>query len=137
MERAAVTVLGLGFQSGAGLASLRDALHAACAPLPDRPVLRAVATAQDKLDSAALVQFAAELRVPLVGVPLPLLAVQPATPSAFAPARYGGHSLAEAAALAAAGPGARLLAPRAVSRDRQATAALATALPPPTHPCEP
>ncbi|KQP02125.1 hypothetical protein ASF45_18775 [Pseudorhodoferax sp. Leaf265] len=132
-----MTVLGVGLHSGAGLASLRDALRAACAALPARPVLRAVATAQDKLDCAALAQFAAELRVPLIGVPLPLLAVQPATPSAFAPARYGGRSLAEAAALAAAGPGARLLAPRAVSTDRQATAALAAALPYPIDPSEP
>jgi cobalt-precorrin 5A hydrolase len=132
-----VTVLGVGFHSGAGAASLHDALRAACAALPATPVLRAVATAQDKMDSAALAQFAAELRLPLVSVPLPLLAAQPATPSAFAPARYGGRSLAEAAALAAAGPGARLLATRAVSRDRQATAALAAALPHPTDPCEP
>ncbi|RCW72515.1 cobalt-precorrin 5A hydrolase [Pseudorhodoferax soli] len=132
-----MTVLGVGFHSGAGAASLHDALRAACAALPAPPVLRAVATAQDKMDSAALAQFAAELRLPLVGVPLPLLAAQPATPSAFAPARYGGRSLAEAAALAAAGPGARLLATRAVSSDRQATAALAAARPHPTDPCEP
>jgi cobalt-precorrin 5A hydrolase len=125
VERAAVTVLGVGFHSSAGLASLHDALRAACAAVPSFPALSAVATAQDKLDSPALAQFARELRVPLVGVALSALAAQPATPSVFAPARSGGRSLAEAAALAAAGPGARLLAPRAVSSDRQATAALA------------
>ena len=134
MERAALTVLGVGFHSGVGLASLHDALRAACTAAQASPVLSAVATAQDKQDAPAQAQFAQELRVPLVGVALPLLAAQPATPSAFAPARYGGRSLAEAAALAAAGPGARLLAPRAVSSDRQATAALAVSLSNPISP---
>lgn len=130
-----MTVLGVGFHCGAGLASLRDALRAACAAAGASPALSAVATAQDKLDSPALAQFAEELRVPLVGVALSALASQPATPSVFAPSRYGGRSLAEAAALAAAGPGARLLAPRAVSSDRQATAALAMSQPQPiSHP---
>ncbi|MHA6346914.1 cobalamin biosynthesis protein, partial [Roseivivax sp. CAU 1761] len=41
------------------------------------------------------------------------------------PARYDTGSVAEAAALAAAGPGARLLGPRAVSPDGCATCALA------------
>jgi len=41
------------------------------------------------------------------------------------PARYGARSVAEAAALAAAGPGARLVGTRVISDDRLATAAIA------------
>ena len=42
---------------------------------------------------------------------------------------YRAGSVAEAAALAAAGPGARLLAPRMISADRMASCALAMSLP--------
>ncbi|MEM1429934.1 MAG: cobalamin biosynthesis protein, partial [Pseudomonadota bacterium] len=48
-----------------------------------------------------------------------------ATQSGASRGSYGTGSVAEAAALAAAGPGARLLAPRSVSDDRLATCALA------------
>lgn len=48
------------------------------------------------------------------------------TDSPHARAAFGTGSVAEACALAALGPGARLLAPRAVSADRLATAAIAT-----------
>ncbi|MCP1313705.1 cobalamin biosynthesis protein, partial [Halomonas sp. 707D7] len=41
---------------------------------------------------------------------------------------FGTGSVAEAAALLAAGHGARLVAPRLISNDRKATAALAVAL---------
>ncbi|HZV10809.1 MAG TPA: precorrin methylase, partial [Novosphingobium sp.] len=40
-------------------------------------------------------------------------------------ARFGTGSLAEALALVAAGPGARLIAPRHISTDGMATAAIA------------
>ena len=128
-----MTVLGLGFRADAGVDSLRDALRAASAWVPGPHGVTALATAQDKQDFPALAQFAAELGLPVIGVPLALLAAQPAAPSAHAPLRYGGRSLAEAAALALAGPSGRLLASRAVSSDGKATAALAAAFTNPTE----
>ncbi len=54
------------------------------------------------------------------------LAAQPVlTRSERVAERFGTGSVAEAAALAAAGPGARLVAPRVVSTDGMATAAIA------------
>nr|WP_315237321.1 cobalamin biosynthesis protein [uncultured Albidiferax sp.] len=121
MEHHAVKVAGLGFRAQASVASLRSALQAA----GDSTDLSALATAEDKASAPALLQLAAELGLPVITVPLSALQAQAATSSPYVPARYGGHSLAEAAALAAAGPSARLLAARAVSADSLATAAIA------------
>ena len=125
-------VAGLGFKAGCEAASLRGALHAAleAASIATRQPftlehLRALATADDKAKHPALLQLAAELQVPIHPVPVPTLADQPASPSAHVPERYGAHSVAEAAALAAAGPSATLLGGRSISPDRMATAALA------------
>jgi len=66
------------------------------------------------------------MALPLHAVSLDRLRNQPTlTQSARVASLYGTGSLAEAAALAAAGPGARLLGPRATSQDGKATAALA------------
>ncbi|MFP4328377.1 MAG: cobalamin biosynthesis protein, partial [Paracoccaceae bacterium] len=51
--------------------------------------------------------------------------MQTLTRSAYALDTYRTGSVAEACALAAAGPGALLLGPRAISSDRMATCALA------------
>jgi hypothetical protein len=75
--------------------------------------------------AAALAALAHELGLPLIPVPLARLGDPAAAISRHAPARYGGRSLAEAAALAGAGPGATLTAPRAASGDGMATAAIA------------
>ncbi|WP_020042788.1 cobalamin biosynthesis protein [Salipiger mucosus] len=115
-------VAGLGFRRAAGPDSLRDALARA---LGDRAV-NALATAEDKAEAAALAALARALGLPLVGVPPEALAVQPTlTRSEASFAARGTGSLAEAAALAAAGPGARLIAPRCLSQDRMASCALA------------
>lgn len=114
-------VAGFGFRAGASEASLRAALDAAGGAAG----LTALATAADKADHPALAALAAGLGLPARGVDLQAIAAAPAAPSARAPLRYGGKSLAEAAALAAAGPGARLTAPRAASSDRRATCAIA------------
>lgn len=114
-------VAGLGFRSAAAAASLRDALARA----GDGEVA-ALATAADKAGAAAIVDLAAELGLPVIAVAPADLAAQPvATRSPRVAALRGTGSVAEAAALAAAGPGARLLGPRAVSGDGMATAALA------------
>lgn len=113
-------VAGLGFRAGASVHSLRNALRREAAE-----GLTALATAEDKASAPALQQLAADMGLPIIAVPLSLLAVQPAAPRARVPARYGARSLAEAAALAAAGPLARLLMPRQISDDGLATAAIA------------
>lgn len=111
---------GLGFRQDAGIDSLRDALARAGG------VPQALATAVDKADAPAIRALAAEYDLPLQAISLESLQHQPTlTQSARVQARYGTGSLAEAAALAAAGPGARLLGPRVTSQDGKATAALA------------
>lgn len=117
----AVKVAGLGFRTMADVASLREALHLAGGTVG----LSALATAQDKATAPALCTLAAELGLPIIAVPLAQLKRQSATPSPNVPERYGGHSVAEAAALAAAGPGARLTNNRTVASNKLATAAIA------------
>jgi cobalt-precorrin 5A hydrolase len=126
-------VAGLGFRAGCETASLRSALLAAldaASTAHGRPItpahLSALTTAADKAHHPALRQLAAELQVPIHPIPLAALSDQPAAPSAHVPERYGAHSVAEAAALAAAGPVATLLGRRIISPDRMATAALAS-----------
>ena len=111
-------VAGIGFRSGAGVASLRAALAAAGGGV------QALATAEDK--APALRALAAELGLPVIAVPAELIAAQDTpTRSPRVMARRGAGSLAEAAALAAAGPGARIVARRVTAPDRMATAAIA------------
>jgi cobalt-precorrin 5A hydrolase len=114
-------VAGMGFRRTASLASLRDAFLRAGGARAT-----ALATAEDKAGAEAFRALAAECHLPIHPVPLADLARQPVqTQSARVATLYGTGSLAEAAALAAAGPGARLLAPRITSQDGTATAALA------------
>lgn len=108
-------VAGFGFSTRATLESLRGALAAT----GGRP--QALATLADK--APALAPLAEALDLPLIAVSGPLPATE--TQSAASLSARGTGSVAEATALAAAGPGAYLLAPRAVSPDRLATCALA------------
>ena len=115
-------VAGLGFRSNASVASLREALDAAGGP----EGLAAVATVSGKAGAMALRALAQELGLPIRGIPAEMLAeIETATQSGFSRARFGTGSVAEAAAVAAAGRGARLISVRAVSQDRMATAAIA------------
>lgn len=134
-----VMVAGLGFRVQCDVASLRAALNAVLAAAQQTqgtssmPItLTALATAADKASHPALLQLAAELQLPITPVNLTQLTRQAATPSAHVPTRYGAHSVAEAAALAAAAMTvqpepvkAQLLTPRCTSPDRLATAAIA------------
>ncbi len=116
----AVIVAGFGFRAGAGLDSLRDALR----QTGGRPDM--IATAADKAAAPAFRALARVLDRPVAPVAAACLARQPTlTASAASRRARGTGSVAEAAALAAAGPGARLVGPRAVSADRLATCALA------------
>lgn len=115
-------VAGLGFRSDATLASLREALLAAGGPAG----LAAVATVGDKADAEVLKQLARECGVPIRAVSADMLAgIATSTQSKLIAEKFGTGSVAEAVALAAAGPRARLIATRVVSRDRTATAAIA------------
>ncbi|WP_164934565.1 cobalamin biosynthesis protein [Bradyrhizobium zhanjiangense] len=115
-------VAGLGFKRDVTLASLREALLAA----GGFEGLAAVATVSDKADAEALKQLARECGVPIRAVPAELLAgIDTPTQSKLVAKKFATGSIAEAAALAAAGPRARLIATRAVSQDRTATAAIA------------
>ena len=109
-------VAGIGFNSHATQASVQDALAAAGGGVA------LLATAEAK--AARLRSF--ELGLPVRGIASGDMARQSVlTRSARVVALYGTGSVAEAAALAAAGPGARLLGPRVTSADGSATAAIA------------
>lgn len=116
-------VAGFGFSTHARQESLQDALRAACeATGVTRP--DALATAEDKI--AALVPLGQVLDLPVHPVPHDQLISQVTpTQSARVLAERATGSVAEAAALAVAGPGARLLIPRQHAQDRLASCALA------------
>ncbi len=116
-------VAGFGFSTKGTEDSLRDALRQACALAQiDGP--QALATAHDKAKS--LGPLAAELGLAVHPIAQEALASQRTqTQSRRVTAERGIGSIAEAAALAAAGPGARLLIPRIHSHDRLASCALA------------
>ncbi|GLR95686.1 MULTISPECIES: cobalamin biosynthesis protein [Bradyrhizobium] len=115
-------VAGLGFKSDVTVASLREALATAGGP----EGLAAFATVSDKADAEALKELARECGIPIKAVPADRLAgIDTPTQSKRVAEKFGTGSVAEAAALAAAGPRARLIATRVVSRDRTATAAIA------------
>jgi cobalt-precorrin 5A hydrolase len=121
MEHHAVIVAGFGFRAGATAASLRDALERT-GGTPD-----ALATAADKARHPAFRALVRDLALPVTGLAPEHLRGQPTvTRSTASLTHRATPSLAEATALAAAGPGARLVGPRAVSADRMATCALAT-----------
>ncbi|WP_374645203.1 cobalamin biosynthesis protein [Tabrizicola sp.] len=113
-------VAGFGFRLGATLAALQDALAKAGGPegVTHLASLAAKAPGLEPLGRA--------LGLPTLALPPDQLRDQPTlTRSARVQALHGTGSVAEAAALAAAGPGSRLRGPRAVSSDGTATAAIA------------
>jgi len=115
-------VAGLGFRRDVTFASLHEAFIAA----GGAEGVAAVATVSDKADSAALQQLARELDLPIKAIPADVLAgIATSTQSELIQEKFGTGSVAEAAALAAAGLHARLVSMRVVSQDRTATAAIA------------
>ncbi len=119
-------VAGFGFRRDASAASLRDAFDRARG---DHPV-SGLATAADKAGTAQFRALSAALGLPACPVAPEALTPQAThTHSPRVAAARGTGSVAEAAALAAAGPGARPLAPRIISADRMASCALAMSLP--------
>lgn len=117
--------VGIGFRSAADLSSLHDALQKALAA-SGGGAIDALVTEAAKAREEVFREFAQVMRMPGMGVSQTDLA-QMLTPtqSARIQDKFGTGSLAEAAALVAAGPGARLVAQRVVSSDGMATAAIA------------
>jgi len=113
-------VAGFGFRTGATLYALQDALERAGGP-EGVTHLATVATKAEELQVLGKV-----LALPVVALDMEALrGVWTPTRSDRVAALFGTGSLAEAAALAAAGKGARLRGLRAVSADGMATAAIA------------
>lgn len=115
-------VAGFGFRAAASEASLADAYaRAAQGFAVDR-----LAAPADKAEAAALQRLAAALCLPVLPIDAPALqAVQTLTGSPASLRHRHTGSVAEATALAGAGPGARLIGQRSISADRMAVAALA------------
>ncbi len=119
-------VAGFGYRTGATVASLRGALMATGSAADARvlPLVDALAAPVDKCPLVA--PFARALGVPLIAVAADrLAAADTATRSSASLAARGAGSVAEAAALVAAGAGGRLIVPRCISADRMATCAIA------------
>ncbi len=113
-------VAGIGFRGAATVESVLDAIDRAGGGVD------LLATASEKAASAVAREATARLGLDLVGVGRnDLGGVATLTHSAKVAERFGTGSVAEAAALVAAGPGARLLGARVVSGDGLATAAIA------------
>lgn len=115
-------VAGFGFRAATDVVSLQDAFARAAGGTR----VTALATAADKATSPAFRQLAQALALPIHAIAQSdLTSIETQTQSAAALAARETGSVAEASALAAAGQGARLLAPRQISTDRMATCALA------------
>lgn len=115
-------VAGFGFRAQASCASLQSALECAARDC----VIDALAAPADKTGSQCLVELAQHRDLPIRAIPTDAMqAVTTTTQSAQSQAHRQTGSVAEAVALAAAGPGARLLVHRQISQDRLATCAIA------------
>lgn len=133
-------VAGLGLRATARADHLQALWQQACDwlvqqpdwPTGQAPTVTTLAVLTHKAGHPALQAWRAQLpfATRLLALPPAQLAGQPVpTQSTRLLARYGTGSVAEAAALAGAGPGARLWRPRWVAADGCATLALACAAP--------
>ncbi|WP_298397908.1 cobalamin biosynthesis protein [Sphingobium sp.] len=114
-------VAGFGFRKAATLESVLLALEGA---RHGRLCITHLAAPQDK--AALLDPLAQKLGLPVIGVtPEALAAIATPTRSIASLTERGVGSVSEAAALAAAGAGARLIVHRCISPDRMATCAIA------------
>ncbi|MBV6634838.1 MAG: cobalamin biosynthesis protein [Mameliella sp.] len=115
-------VAGFGFRGAVSVQGLVDAFCGA----GSGQTVSALATAADKAETPVFMAFARQMGLPVIGIDAATLSAQEVrTQSVASTAARQTGSLAEAAALAAAGPGARLIVTRVVSEDRMATCALA------------
>ena len=133
----ACLVVGVGLRAQATPANLQALWLQAQALLPGQAdCFCAVAVLQGKAQHPALADWLGLASAPVLAVPVEPMRHQPvATQSPRLQARYGTGSVAEAAALAAAGPQAQLLVPRLVAEDGSATLAVARRRPSPLDCC--
>ncbi len=116
--------VGIGFRAAAELSSLQDALQKALSLNGTK--IDAIVTESAKSREKVFRELAAVLQVPGLGIaPRDLEQMITPTQSQRIQDRFGTGSLAEAAALVAAGPTARLVVERVISSDGMATAAIA------------
>ena len=116
--------LGIGFRAAADLSSLQDALQQVL--LLAGGGIDVVVTESAKSREKLFREFAQVMGVPGLGITqTDLEQMITPTQSQRIIDKFGTGSLAEAAALAAAGPDARLVAERVISGDGMATAAIA------------
>ncbi|WP_298914325.1 cobalamin biosynthesis protein [uncultured Roseobacter sp.] len=115
-------VAGFGFRKDASLGSLTDAFERACVDV----MPECIAAPDDKAIRQVFRLFSEEIGVPVRSIPADLLEQQSTvTQSLKSIVERNIGSVAEAAALAAAGPGAQLMTARHISADKLATCALA------------
>jgi cobalt-precorrin 5A hydrolase len=122
MERDTMRVVGLGLRAAASL----EGVGALLRQLQISPPLTLALPAFRQAHPVVSRLQAAGFRI----VPIPEAVLQGVSTPTRSPrilARFGTGSLAEACALVAAGPGARLVQPRVISADGCVTAALAQA----------
>ena len=126
MELQVMIFVGLGFRKAVTPQSFEDLLYQVF-DLTELPgPIEALATLDTKAFYPALQKFVAARKVTLIPVPMANLQRQiTPTQSSAAQAAYGLGSIAEAAALAAAGNGSSLIFKRIISNDKLATCALA------------
>ena len=114
-------VAGFGFRRAAGLESFRAALDLAGGRVD------ALATAADK--AGGLKALAQALNLPVIAVSPEALSAQNVEGSQRVKQRFGTGSVAESAALVAAGPRARIVVSRVTSPDRMVVVAIAEDVP--------
>ena len=113
---------GFGFTSRA----TADSLRAALAATGHADAVQMLATPSDKAAHPAILGLAQDTSLGINAVPpAALQAARTRTQSVISALMRRTGSVAEAAALAAAGPGAELITPRHISGDRMATCAIA------------
>lgn len=113
---------GFGFRDGTSIDSLLEVFARASADHAPN----CIATAADKLQTPAFQALVQRLGLPAIPLAAGQIAAMPtATDSPASRAARNTGSLAEAAAIAAAGKNPRLVVPRLISGDRTATCAIA------------
>ncbi|MFD3191659.1 cobalamin biosynthesis protein [Sedimentitalea sp. HM32M-2] len=126
MEHRAVIVAGFGFRRAATCASLQSALDRALARAGQSFAITLLSAPADKAKAPCLRELARLTGLTVRAIPAAeLRTVSTPTRSEHSQRYRDTGSVAEAAALAAAGPGARLLSSRHISEDRLATCAVA------------
>lgn len=121
-------VIGLGFRDQASAQSIAEVLADVAAHAAMPGVASVLAVLEDKAAHPGLIAAAQATRLPIETVAAEAMRqadARVATRSERVEKERGVGSVCEAAALAVAGPGARLIVTRMVSADRNATAAAA------------